>query len=286
MPFLHTFVGCTGVVIEFWGIGDVTDGAGIVPLAYGLFESTFSLRELFESAQIDAWFEGLVLGMVGHFNVGKAVVGVFGGTALGVGVGTVHGCFSERGRAGAPGSFHATCTEIDYEPVTYMRRSRCIDDIGRAHDSVLDIGTCLGSDIANLHEQLRCDLPVSSYQDSCVALRQAHGVLSASRRTLAGAWFDRTLQMGKRCAAGSAVSNRDGVLVCDSPYSDPAPEDPYRNNCSNIQFDAGVPSADCGLLDTLAPNLRLDYGRSCSAGAQVTFLPRYGRPGHLVRAAP
>ncbi len=180
---------------------------------------------------------------------------------------------------GPMGSFRDSCGDVEYHPDAQELSAQCLTLSGTRVPAQISAAECFQGDLANDDGTLRCEIPAGSYRQSCDPIRYRDGVLQAlCTRDDGSTQVPSRLDVANACERASGVSNIDGQLRCDQPWTPPGP---YRASCRNIRYDGSVLQADCGGIDTLSPGLRLPYAAQCRPGSDVVFLPNYGRPGRL-----
>jgi hypothetical protein len=180
---------------------------------------------------------------------------------------------------GPMGSFRDSCSDVEYDPAAQEFSAQCRTLSGTRVRAGISAADCFHGDLANDDGTLRCEIPEGSYRQSCDPIRYRDGVLQAlCTRDDGSTHVPSRLDVANACERASGVSNVDGQLRCDQPWTPPGP---YRASCRNIRYDGSVLQADCGGIDTLSPGLRLPYAAQCRPGSDVVFLPNYGRPGQL-----
>lgn len=175
-----------------------------------------------------------------------------------------------------PGSYLASCN-VDYDPVAGVLRTDCLDNDSRmVFDSRLRYpGLCAqGSQVSNLRGHPVCDhyvdeLPRGSWLASCrpVGFDAAGGTLQAVCGGVAGGSPTMaTLNAWYACEPGSTLSNRNGSLVCDRPFT--APTGSYLSACRDASYDGHALSATCRSFVPLG-RLSFDYAARCAPWSEV-----------------
>ena len=272
-------IACKSLSLLYTSFGYGLNVGGMV----GYFWSPFSPDDLAARFSVGSYTFQVVEAYINFFSAddGKPTENIANFIGLGhvIGAAINFGGFSSWGSSREPdGTFRQTCTDVRYDSSSFELSARCQGASGTSVESVLSYPACFGGDVVNDGGTLRCERPDGSYLQSCSPVRYRGGVLQGRCTRIDGTTCrSSTLDYANTCAAGSKVSNVDGELRCDQPWT---PSGPYLRSCRNIRYADGVLESDCGGLDTYAL-VRLDYVRQCRYRSDVGFNPVYAGRGYL-----